>query len=74
METVWWLLGYLDTYEADERQKNLKHLLMKQVRDSKLVLKPVEQVKVNNNICKYKFKKPKPIRKTRAMKLNKIKK
>jgi hypothetical protein len=41
IKSIWWVLGYPDEEleQADHRQKNLKHLVCKQIRDSKLVLK-----------------------------------
>ena len=35
METIYWLMGYTEEQEADERQKHLKHLACRQIEDSK---------------------------------------
>ena len=43
IRTIYWILGYPDELleEADERQKHLKHICCKQIRDSRLMLKKV---------------------------------
>ena len=50
MNTIYWLLGYEDEIEADERQKHLKYLACRQIEESKLKLKSVNNVKKVNKI------------------------
>ena len=45
MNYLWYLLGYEEEIEADERQKNLKHLLCKQIKCSNFRLKPINNKK-----------------------------
>ena len=55
---LYWLLGFEDEVEnADERQKHLKHLLCRQIEESKLKLNKVkfneevyEMETINNNV------------------------
>jgi hypothetical protein len=42
MSYLWELIGYGETIEADEHQKHLKHVLMRQIEKSKLKLKQFE--------------------------------
>ncbi len=42
METIYWLLGYEEDVEADERQKHLKHLACRQIEESKIKLHKIE--------------------------------
>lgn len=39
MNHIYYWLGYDEEIEADERQKHLKHLALKQIKDSKIKLK-----------------------------------
>jgi len=45
IKSIWWLLGYPDELleEADTRQKHLKHMVCKQIKESKLNLKKVDK-------------------------------
>ena len=58
---LYWLLGYEEEAEANERQKHLKHLLCRQIEQSKLKLN-----KVNLNEEVYEMK---PLRKRKNKKI-----
>jgi len=56
MNTIYWLLGYEDEIQADERQKHLKYLSCRQIEESKIKLKKVRQVNKIENKIEYKKK------------------
>ena len=43
MSYLWYLLGYEELPEPNEKTIKQRHLVMKQIRNSKLKLKPVEK-------------------------------
>ena len=50
IKTIYWILGYADELleQADERQKHLKHLCCKQIRESRLKMKKVGHTVIKN--------------------------
>lgn len=50
MDTIYWLLGYEEEIKADERQKQLRHVLHKQIKDTKkLKLKKTNRVRFEDD-------------------------
>ena len=46
METLYYYLGYETEIIADERQKHLKHLALKQIKESKKIVLKQKQVEI----------------------------
>ena len=54
MSYLYWLLGLdlVEQEEADERQKRQRHLLLKQIKNSEIILKPLLKRQVNGKFIK----------------------
>lgn len=59
MSYVWYLLGYIDEIEPDPKSVRVRHEMMKQVKNSKIILKKIKmEVRTAINVGKITTKSP----------------